>query len=972
MRLPGVRDPDQSLPSLLPGWLSRLLTVALALAVYMIANTAYLLLSRLAEAVGWGALSGGLPEVFQAMVLSHTGVGLLLAVLLLLFLGLHLPVVWQREHTSSVVSGLFFAAVGITLVVTGLFIFTESASRQNRWAWWLHVACGVLVVVGYAAHRLVSYRRARAGAFGKFASAAGGVLVLLVGAHVLTAGGSEDSSPAGGPDSPGARDREARRWVAGPFSPGGFVPLGFVPPESPFFPSAVTTTSGDTLPDDFLTRAELGVSDDSLSEEVEAYGFVRDAPIGAETCARCHASIVEQWSSSAHRFASFNNPFYEATIDDMRRTADEPNRWVEEHLRHFPERTGDVGRAKSKWCGGCHDPGLTFTGDMGGPVDRASRQAQAGITCLTCHAADTVHDVTGNGNYNIVDTSEDPYLFAGSPEGTIGAFLHDAAVRAKPSAHRRRMLKPLHGEALYCSTCHKVSLREPVNNYRWLRGQDEYDNWHDSGISLNASRTFYLPESKRVCQDCHMPMVPAERGDVAADGGLVRSHRFPAVNTALPYVRGDTAMIRRIERFLRNERLRVDVFAVRGPRREGAAMGIDSARPALPAGDTVTVDVVVRNQGVGHTFPGGTNDSNQGWLEFTVEDGRGRTLAVSGRIGEDGRLDPMAHTFKALILDEEGQPIHKRNAQDIHVAAYKNVIGPGTADLAHYRFRLPPALAGDTLTFRARLLWRKFDDKYSDFAYRNNPEGFRRFPGGLRLPVTEIAADTVRLAVAPVGTERRRATAPEGVSWVRYNDYGIGLLLEGDTRGAVRAFRRVAELAPDRIDGSLNLARAAIRDGDIERAYEHLQRVEEIDPGDARAAWVWGRAHQEDGRYGRAASAYRRVLEAFPDDRAAWRNLGRVLYLDDRYEAALEAFGEVLRIDPEDRIAHYHRMLSLRALGREEEAEEARKAYEYYRIDETAQRLTREYRRAHPGANLMAQPIPIHRLELRAPARDGR
>ena len=158
------------------------------------------------------------------------------------------------------------------------------------------------------------------------------------------------------------------------------------------------------------------------------------------------------------------------------------------------------------------------------------------------------------------------------------------------------------------------------------------------------------------------------------------------------------------------------------------------------------------------------------------------------------------------------------------------------------------------------------------------------------------------------------------------------------------------------------MARAALADGDIERAYELLQRCEEMVPADGQTAWVWGVAHQKSGRYADAELAYRHVLESFPDDRAAWRNLGRVLYLDGRFEQALEALGQVLRIDPEDRVAHYHRMLSLRSLGRQAEADAAEQAYEYYQIDESAQAVTRRYRLDHPHDNLETQAIHVHEL----------
>jgi tetratricopeptide (TPR) repeat protein len=216
------------------------------------------------------------------------------------------------------------------------------------------------------------------------------------------------------------------------------------------------------------------------------------------------------------------------------------------------------------------------------------------------------------------------------------------------------------------------------------------------------------------------------------------------------------------------------------------------------------------------------------------------------------------------------------------------------------------------------------------------------------------------VASGGAGSSPRLAT-----EWVRYNDYGIGLLLEGDTRGAATAFSIVEALRPDISDGPLNLAKTALAAGDLADAYAGLERAEEISTGDARAAWVWGRVLQEDGRYEESVLAYQRVLEVFPEDRATWRAMGRTLFLDQQFERALESLAEVLRIDPEDRVAHYHRMLSLRALGRDDEADLAEAAYLYYAIDESAQAITRAYRARDAGANIMAQPIPTHRLEIR-------
>ncbi len=948
-------------PSRLSQRQKRLLLVVVGLGVFMVADTLYLLSNRLADALGisyFAVTQISLPKFYQGMVLSHTGVGLILVLAALAFVAWHLPVVWRKNRRRAIYTGIVTLTLGLVLGITGLFILSAAASRENSWAFWGHVGAAALLPLFYLAHRRISLWKPSRSSYWVVPATTAGLVVLAVALHRLTYDresytlAAEKAFAAGTHLGPGSKLQRVED-----FAETGFVPANFVPPPSPFFPAATTTTTGNYLPSRIITRGDLS-HPEKLKSDLERYGFVADELIGAETCARCHADIVDQWSKSAHRFASFNNPFYEATINDMRRNSTHTNPEVEKHLAHFPQFKGREAKIKSKWCSGCHDPALMLAGQMTEEIDRETPQAQAGLTCLACHAIDQIHDQTGNGNYNIADEQEDPYLFAEAREG-LGRFVHDTALKARPAVHKRQMLKPFFRQSEFCATCHKVSLDVRLNGYRWLRGQDEFDNWHDSGVSLNASRTFYLPPKKRVCQDCHMPLEPARLGDVAAKNGQVRSHRFVAVNTALPFVRGDGETIRRIEEFLQDEKLRVDIFALRHEGGE-TRYALDRNPPVLKPGAVFEFDVVVRNQGVGHTFPGGTNDSNEGWLEVSVADAAGKVLARSGRIREDGHVDPAAHFYKALLVDRHGQAIHQRNAQDIVAPVYVRVIGPGTADVAHYSFRVPEDYSGRHLKLKARLLWRKFDRAYTEFAFRNNPEGFRAFAGVPDLPVTQIAADEVVLRVG--GGEAGAGTLPEG-DWVRFNDHGIGLLLQGDTRGAARSFSRVAELAPQRLDGPRNLARVALRDGNLEEAYRHLQRCEELSAGNAQTAWIWGVVLQEDGRYEDAAKAYRRVLHDFPEDRASWRNLGRVLYLDGLSEEALKALDQALRIDPEDRVAHYHRMLALRGLGRALEADRAEEAYRLYQIDESAQELTRTYRLEHPHDNHEVQKIHVHDLQ---------
>lgn len=962
--LPG--DTQRRPRSLLTPGSRFLLRVGLALGAFMIANTVYLLFNRTADAAGWEFFAIGdiaIPKLYQTVVVSHTFVGLGFAGVLAIFAVWHLPAVWRRRGSASIVSGLFMAAVGAVLAVTGLFIMTVAATRHNEWAWWTHVACAALAPIGYTIHRLRSHVPPDRSSLPRFGYAVATMLALMLAGHmvghrgaVLTAE-AERARSSGSDTGPGARNRSA-----GAHAPSTFLPAAFVPPESPFFPAATTTTTGDHLPARIITRGDVGTPEE-LKADIERHGFAVDTKVGADTCDRCHQDIVVQWASSAHRFASFNNPFYEATINDMRKNSMGSNEWIDRHLAGVPNAADRVGMIKSKWCSGCHDPALMLPGDMSHEIDRNTPEAQAGLTCLACHNIDHIHNQTGNGNYNIADEQEDPYLFANATEGSWGAYLHDLVIKARPAVHMRQMLKGFFRTGEYCAACHKVNLNVPVNSYRWFRGQNEYDAWHDSGVAHNASRTFYLPPKKRTCQECHMPAEPAPLGDVAAKNGMVKSHRFLAANTALPFIRGDKETIARTEEFLRSDRLTVDIFAVRRGVEEEPVAAVERTALKLVAGEPVQFDVVVRNRNVGHTFPGGTNDSNEGWIEAVVLDEQGKVLAINGQIEEDGHLDSHAHLYKSIMLDERGARISQRNAQDIRVAAFVRVIGPGTADVAHYSFTPGPELDGRSVTLRARLLWRKFDRPYTEFAFAANPEGFRNFVKCPDLPVTEIAADTVTL---PVVADRSAAARPADRlapdDWMRHNDYGIGLFLQDDTRGAYRAFSAVVAAAPERLDGYRNLARVALRDGDLDAAYRHLKECEKLKPGDAQTAWVWGSTLQEDGRYEEAVLAYLRVVEVFPEDRGAWRNMGMSHRLNDNYQLAVDALDRALAIDPEDRIAHYHRMLSLRALGRAAEAEAAEAAYNLYQIDESAQELTKEFRLKNPGINLDTQLVHVHEL----------
>ncbi len=162
-----------------------------------------------------------------------------------------------------------------------------------------------------------------------------------------------------------------------------------------------------------------------------------------------------------------------------------------------------------------------------------------------------------------------------------------------PEPHRRTFMKPFMrlDSAEFCATCHKVHLDVPVNDYRWIRGFNDYDNWQASAVSGQGARSFYYPDKPSTCVDCHMPRVPSRDAGRHADG-MVHSHRFPAANTAVPFVNHDAEQLKATTDFLTSGFVSVDIFAASPVDEAGRAARRWSAAP----GDGARGDVELRGR----------------------------------------------------------------------------------------------------------------------------------------------------------------------------------------------------------------------------------------------------------------------------------------------------------------------------------------------------------------------------------------
>ena len=721
--------------------------------------------------------------------------------------------------------------------------------------------------------------------------------------------------------------------------------------DSPFYPSSATTRSQG-----FYSQEQL--------MDVERCGD-----------AGCHPDIYDMWFESAHHLASMSDPWYRRTV------------------QFFQERAGV--RA-SQWCGGCHDPALMMTGRMQGaePIDFDGAGANIGISCQFCHSVDRVHAARANGSYRLAPAAALPH--SGTTDSELRRRGNDELL-ADPELirrHRARRRSPFHSLSLFCATCHKQSLITPVNNYKWLRGFDEYDGWQGSGISGGSARSFYYPDKPLQCQDCHMPEVPSE--DAGNDDGMVNSHRFLGSNTALPAVLGYREQLRATVEFLQDEQLTVDIFAVRLGQSGTASRLIapaDAATLSVAPGDLLDVEIVVRTRGVGHQFTGGTTDSNMSWLEVSLVDHRGEPLLMSGGMNEERDVDPSAHFYRGLFLDEAGQELDKRNGWDRRAPVYVHAIPPGAADTVHYRFKVPEQASG-TLQIRARLNYRKHKQAYNRWALGATPASEQ--PNGVvsrpqvdtrrweyddtkvaDLPTVILSEAALELEVgASPASDSASLRPPQRGDWMRFNDYAIGLLRQGDTRAAIEAFRVVQQVIPDYADGFVNEARAHLTEGNLAQVEAVLERATALQPGYFKAAYFQAQAARGFGEYERAAGLLEQVVAEFPYDRVVRLDLGNVYYLLGRYDQAIQNLLFVLdQIDSEELGAHYNLMLTYRALGDDAKAEVHESRYLRYREDEDIRQLTGRYKREHPLDNNEAQPIHFHELAevsswFSAPERD--
>jgi tetratricopeptide (TPR) repeat protein len=642
--------------------------------------------------------------------------------------------------------------------------------------------------------------------------------------------------------------------------------------------------------------------------------------LSAKYCGHCHQEAYAQWRQTAHA-NSFRNPFYIKNVNLLIK-----GKGIE-FTRH---------------CEGCHNPTALFSGALtkGSPVDR--HFDQDGITCMACHAIQKV-DQRGIGSYVMAQ----PTALLDENGNPIYGEVPDKEILAHLDRHSKAVMKDFYRTSEFCGACHKAAIPRSLNGYKWQRAIFLYDEWQQSSFAKESPLPFYVKPAVSTCQTCHMPSEAATLPEYGAEPGKLASHRWLGADTAVFKYYGYDEQLQKTIAFLRNGVLNVDLFAVQ--RNGGALLApLGSVPVTVAAGDDLLVSVVIQNKGIAHNLIPEQRDFYECWVEFQAQDGAGHTIMDSGALEPDGSLDPSAHSFTNRLINAHGGLNDLHQVWDTRVIAYNNTIASGRSQIVRYEFKVPANATGP-ITLTAKVNYRRFNQHFTEFALGKRND----------MPVVEVASRTRTFALGdnPAG----KPDPQDNPDWMRWNNYGIGLLDAQQYAESVYAFERVAALRPDYADAYTNVAISDISWQRYEGARTYLDKALALTPKNARALYYLALVERIQGNLDAAVAELREVAAQYPRSRDAYRELGYSLFQQHKYADACVEYETLQGIDPDDLAGHYMLSILYRRLGRKAEAAREAAIFADQKDDPTANTYALDWLAKHPEITAESVPWHIHR-----------
>jgi len=157
--------------------------------------------------------------------------------------------------------------------------------------------------------------------------------------------------------------------------------------------------------------------------------------------------------------------------------------------------------------------------------------------------------------------------------------------------------------------------------------------------------------------------------------------------------------------------------------------------------------------------------------------------------------------------------------------------------------------------------------------------------------VAELAQGIAELK--PKAAPAQAIEAAAGDEWYQI---GCGREDEGDSDGAIAAYRRAIEMDAAHADAYINLGRLLHERGDTPAALQAYETALGLRPDDALAAFNLGVALEDLGDARRAIAAYRRALKHDPRCADAHYNLARLYERGGEHTRALRHLGAYQRL----------------------------------------------------------------------------
>jgi Tfp pilus assembly protein PilF len=505
-------------------------------------------------------------------------------------------------------------------------------------------------------------------------------------------------------------------------------------------------------------------------------------------------------------------------------------------------------------------------------------------------------------------------------------------------------MKDFYRSSEFCAACHKAALPKILNDYKWQRAIFLYDEWQLSSFAKESPLPFYVKDQVSKCQTCHMKPEEIQLSDYGAKDDKLASHRWLGANTVLSKYYGYDAQMEKTLAFLRNGVFNVDIFGIER-NGDNVIAPLGSQPFEIASGDVLTVSVVIQNKGIAHSFVPEQRDFYESWVEFEATDAAGHTLMHSGALRADGSLDPRAHSFTNRLVNKNGGLNGLHQVWNTRVVAYNNTIQSGRSQIVRYEFKVPADPAGP-ITVTAKVNYRRFNQRFIDYGL------------GLhyQMPVVEMATRTRVLAL---GANPAEPPDPrDNKEWMRWNNYGIGLLDAQQYAASAQAFLRVTELRPDYADAFTNVAIANFQWERFDVARGSLKKALQLSPHNARALYYLALVERTQGYLDAAISDLREVTTQFPRSRDAHRELGFSLYQQHKYDEARSEYETLQSIDPDDLAAHYILSIVYRRLGMKEQAAREASDFADQKDDPTASTYALEFLRKHP--EITSESVPWH------------